>query len=460
MLKATLSEIATMSGGVLSDESLAEVFAEGISTDTRNIQANDLYIPLKGEHFDGHDFVMQALDKGACGVIWEKHRPLPDRPIPAIFVEESHEAMFQLAGSYRNKIENLKVIGLTGSNGKTTTKDIIATLLAQQYKVEKTPENLNNEIGLSKTILNLDPDCEVCVLEMGTDHMGDISLLTRIAQPDYALLLNVGDCHLETLGSKENIARAKLEILEGLKEGGFFLYNGDDISIHRVLKEFRLPSNSYSFGVEEDNDYIIEPMKYDETGNTFSLNDHIYSLPLLGEHQMYNGTCAIVIAEWLGLDYTDIAKGLTSISLTGMRNELIHLKDFSILDDSYKSNPQSLNSFLQTAYTLNQYSRKIAIIGDMLELGEDGIQIHENIGANIDSERLDYLITFGDLAYYIYTNAKDHYPEDHVFHFSEKAPLMDKIKELLIPNALVLVKASRALRLETIVEELKEYNLE
>lgn len=175
---------------------------------------------------------------------------------------------------------------------------------------------------------------------------------------------------------------------------------------------------------------------------------------------MYNGSCAIILAEWFGLDYSDIAKGLTTISLTGMRNELIHLKNFSILDDSYKSNPQSLNSFLQTAYTLDQYPRKIAVIGDMLELGEDAVKIHENIGKNIDSERLDYLICYGDLAYYIYNNAKDFYPEDHVFHFSEKEEMMEKLKELIIPGTLVLVKASRALHLETVVEELKDYTLE
>lgn len=456
MLNENLASIAEMCGGTLLNEKDGNIEINGVSTDTRSLQKGNLYLPLKGENFDGHDFLKQALDKGAAGFIWEKERELPSTDLPAVLVEESHEAMFQLATAYRNSIEGLKVIGLTGSNGKTTTKDVISALLKQQYKVEKTPANLNNEIGLSKTILDLDSDCEICVLEMGTDHMGDISLLTRIAQPDFALLLNVGDSHLETLGSKENIARAKLEILEGLKPNGFFLYNGDDIIIKRVLTEYVLPQNSYSFGTCEGNDHIIEPMKFDETGNTFSLNDHIYTIPLLGEHQMYNGSCAIILAEWFGLDYSDIAKGLTTISLTGMRNELIHLKNFSILDDSYKSNPQSLNSFLQTAYTLDQYPRKIAVIGDMLELGEDAVKIHENIGKNIDSERLDYLITYGDLAYYIYNNAKDFYPEDHVFHFSEKEEMMEKLKELIIPGTLVLVKASRALHLETVVEELRD----
>ena len=460
MLNENLARIAEMCGGTLLNEKDGNIEINGVSTDTRSLQKGNLYLPLKGENFDGHDFLKQALEKGAAGFIWEKERELPSTDLPAVLVEESHEAMFQLATAYRNSIEGLKVIGLTGSNGKTTTKDVISALLKQQYKVEKTPANLNNEIGLSKTILDLDSDCEICVLEMGTDHMGDISLLTRIAQPDFALLLNVGDSHLETLGSKENIARAKLEILEGLKPNGFFLYNGDDIIMKRVLTEYVLPQNSYSFGTSEGNDHIIEPMKFDETGNTFSLNDHIYTIPLLGEHQMYNGSCAIILAEWFGLDYSDIAKGLTTISLTGMRNELIHLKNFSILDDSYKSNPQSLNSFLQTAYTLDQYPRKIAVIGDMLELGEDAVNIHENIGKNIDSERLDYLITYGDLAYYIYNNAKDFYPEDHVFHFSEKEEMMEKLKELIIPGTLVLVKASRALHLETVVEELRDYTLE
>lgn len=269
MLKANLASIAEMCGGKLLHEKHGDIEIQGISTDTRSIEEGNFYIPLKGENFDGHNFIKQALEKGAAGFIWEKDRELPSEDLPAVLVEESHEAMFKLASAYRNSIEGLKVIGLTGSNGKTTTKDVIATLLQQQYKVEKTPENLNNEIGLSKTILNLQSDCEVCVLEMGTDHMGDISLLTRIAQPDFALLLNIGDSHLETLGTKENIARAKLEILEGLKPNGFFLYNGDDIIIKRILPEYVLPQNSYSYGTSEECDHIIEPMKFDETGNTF-----------------------------------------------------------------------------------------------------------------------------------------------------------------------------------------------
>lgn len=456
MIERKLLDIATMCNGELYNISHRDVLIKGVSTDSRSVEKDNLFIPIVGENFDGHDFAFDALDKGAGAILWEKKRFLPRNDIPVILVENSFDAMIQLAKSYRLSLD-CKVVALTGSNGKTTTKDIIAGLLKQKYKVQKTEKNYNNEYGLPKTIFSLDEDCEVAVLELGTEKFGDIALLTDICRPDYAIITNIGDSHLLKLKTKENIARAKLEILEGLNDDGIFLYNYDDPVLRKVVKEFKLPDSTLTYGTGEGCDFVIEPGTADASGTTFSLDNHIYSVPLLGYHQMYNGGIAIVIAEFFKLDYPSIAKGLTDIDLTGMRNELTHLKTFDILNDSYKSNPQSLEACLKTVYSLKGYDKKIAIIGDMLELGVNEVQIHKDIADELDPNSLDYVLTIGDLAKNIHKAAKLNFPEERCFHFDSKEDLLNHLKEILTPNTLIMVKASRARKLEEIVQDLEEY---
>src|SRR5699024_6096859 len=216
--------------------------------------------------------IYDAFEKGALCSFWQKDKPHEHINGPLILVEDTHKAMINLARKYRESID-MKVIAITGSNGKTTTKDIITSLLSEKYKVQKTIGNYNNNIGLPKTLFTFDEDCEVGVLELGMENFHEISELTSIAQPDIAIMTNIGDSHLNNLKTKENIARAKFEILEGLKEDGVFIYNGDDEILKKIVKEFKLPEKTYTFGVNPDNDYVIEPIKYDETGNTFNLNE-------------------------------------------------------------------------------------------------------------------------------------------------------------------------------------------
>lgn len=460
MIKKSLKDIAAMSKGILTDEKVSDDYITGVSTDTRTITEGCLFIPLIGENFDGHKFVNEAFKKGALCSFWQKDIPYDDINGPLILVDDTHKAMIELAKNYRNSID-MKVIAITGSNGKTTTKDIITSLLSEKFKVQKTIGNYNNNIGLPKTLFAFDENCEVGVLELGMENFKEISELTSIAQPDFAIITNIGDSHLNNLHTKENIAKAKLEILEGLKPDGVFLYNGDDEILKEVIKDYKLPEKTYTFGVNKDNDYVIDPIKYDETGNTFNLNEHVISVPLLGEHQMYNGACAVIIAKLFGLEYTDLAKGLNidNLELTGMRNELIVLPNFSILNDSYKSNPQSLNAGLNVVYSMTGYKQKIAIIGDMMGLGDEEIQIHKNIGMNINPEEIDYILTIGNSSYYLFETAKSRFPENHVFHFKTKEEVVEKAKELIVEDTLIFVKASRPMELETIVEALEEYRL-
>ena len=456
MIERKLLDIARMCDGELYNISHSDIVIKGVSTDSRTVEEGNLYIPIVGEKFDGHDFAFDALDKGASAIIWEKKRFLPRNDIPVIIVEDSFKAMTTLARSYRLSLK-CKVVALTGSNGKTTTRDIITGLLKQKYKVQYTKKNFNNEYGLPKTIFELDEDLEVAVLELGTEKFGDISLLTDICRPDYAIITNIGDSHLLQLKTRENIARAKLEILEGLDENGIFLYNYDDPILKKVVKEFKLPERTFTYGTDKDCDFVIEPGIADASGTTFTIDNHIYTIPLLGQHQMYNGGIAIVIAEFFKLDYPSIAKGLTDIDLTGMRNELIHQKNFDILNDSYKSNPQSLEACLKTVYSLKGYDKKIVVIGDMLELGEKEVEFHREIAEELDPQRLDYVLTIGALAENIYDAAKQNFPEGTCFHFESKEELLEKLKEIITPNTLVMVKASRAMKLEDIVNGLVEF---
>lgn len=456
MIERKLLDIARMCDGELYNISHGDIVIKGVSTDSRTVQKGNLYIPIVGEKFDGHDFAFDALDKGASAIIWEKKRFLPRNDLPVIIVEDSFKAMTTLARSYRLSLK-CKVVALTGSNGKTTTRDIITGLLKQKYKVQYTKKNFNNEYGLPKTIFELDQDLEVAVLELGTEKFGDISLLTDICRPDYAIITNIGDSHLLQLKTKENIARAKLEILEGLDENGIFLYNYDDPILRRVVKEFKLPERTFTYGTDKDCDFVIEPGIADASGTTFTIDNHIYTIPLLGQHQMYNGGIAIVIAEFFKLDYPSIAKGLTDIELTGMRNELIHQKNFDILNDSYKSNPQSLEACLRTVYSLKDYDKKIVVLGDMLELGDKEVEFHKEIAGELDPQQLDYVLTIGTLAENISNAAKENFPEGTCFHFDSKEELLEKLKEIITPNTLVMVKASRAMKLEEIVNGLIEF---
>jgi len=422
MLKATLGTIAKIVEGHLVTVSMKDAVIEGISTDTRNIQVNNLFIPLVGEKFDGHNFAFDAIQKGAVATLWDRKHPTPYLDAGIIVVDDTLQAYQKLASSYL-KATKAKVIGITGSNGKTGTKDILAAILEEKYRVHKTAKNLNNEIGVSKTIMEMDLDDQAIVLEMGMDHFGDIRTLTNIAKPDIAVITNIGDSHLQELGTKENIARAKFEILEGLKPDGVFIYNNDDEVLREVVKKYTIPQRIIKIGTREDSDVIIRPIRSDEEGSSFSIGEYAYSIPFIGKHQIYNVSVAITIAGLMGMDYQEIVRGLSKVKLTGMRMELMHLPSFDILNDCYKSNPQSLTSCIETVYTMKGYKNKILILSDMLELGEDERRLHFFVGEKIDRDKIDYVICIGDLAKEIYNGANRNFNVNHLFHFETNDPI-------------------------------------
>lgn len=455
MLKATLETIAKIVGGNLVTTSMKDVIVEGVSTDTRDIKLHNLFIPLVGAKYDGHTFAFDAIKKGAIATLWDKNHPTPYLDAGIIVVDDTLKAYQKLANSYL-KATKSKVIGITGSNGKTGTKDILASILKENFRVHKTAKNLNNEIGVPKTIMEMDLDDEAIVLEMGMERFGEISVLTNIANPDIAVITNIGDSHLLELGTKENIARAKFEILEGLKPDGIFIFNNDDDILRKVIREYSIPQRIIKIGTREDSDVIIRPIRSDESGSSFSIGEYAYSIPFIGKHQIYNVSVAITIAGLLGMDYASIVKGLSKVKLTGMRMELMHLPSFDVLNDCYKSNPQSLMSCIETVYTMKGYKNKILILSDMLELGENEEKLHFNVGEKIDRDRIDYVICVGDLAKEIYNGANRNFNVKNLFYFETKGEVIEKVREIISEDTLIMVKGSRGMKLEEIIEKLKE----
>lgn len=450
-----------MCGGTGLNSQYKDLRIEGVSTDSRTIKPGQLFIPIKGENFNGHDFITMAIGKGAVAALWNKEEPRPDNDFPFIIVEDTVAGLQNLAKSYRSQLST-KVIGITGSNGKTSTKDILASLLKTQYKTHKTEANFNNYIGLPMTILEMEEDTEMAVLEMGMDNFGQIELLTSIARPDAAIITNIGEAHLEGLKTQENIAKAKLEILKGLKPNDLFLYYGDDSTLKKVIDNASLDYNVKTYGTETSNDYQAEVIFVNESGDSFNIRkplDKDFFIPMLGEHQVLNATAAIAVAEYFGISLENIEKGLLSIEKTSMRNEIVKANGFTILNDSYKSNPSSVLAALDTMYNMPDYDQKIVVLGDMQGLGDDEINMHKEIGLKIDPNQIDYVITCGPLSKYIAETAKINLGKDRVIafdDFEDKSKIVEKIKELVKPNALVLTKGSRALQMEDITKRLTE----
>lgn len=458
MIKRKLKDIELMVKGLGLKKEYEDLYIEGVSTDSRTIGKGQLFIPLIGENFNGHSFIEQAIKKGAIASLWDKSQPIPELDFPFILVEDTLIALQQLAKEYREQL-NVKVIGITGSNGKTTTKDIIASILSTKYKTKKTKGNYNNLIGAPLTLLELDEDTEVSVVEMGTDKFGEISILTSIAKPDVAIITNIGEAHLEDLKTPENIAKAKLEILEGLSKDGLFIYWGDDPILKKIIKDMVIEQKITTYGIEEPNDYQCELGLVDENGISFKLkkpDEEDFFLPMLGKHNMYNATAAIAVARYFDIPFNLVREGLYHVEKTGMRNELVYAEGFTILNDSYKSNPSSVLAALDTLYHMDQYSQKIAVLGDMLGLGEDEIAMHENIGRKIDPEKIDYLFTIGPFAEYIAKTAKIKFEKDKIISCVNKPQLIKRLKKVIKPKSIILVKASRPLELEEVVDKLKE----
>lgn len=425
----------------------------GVCIDSRKVVEGNLYIPVHGEKFNGHAFVAQAIEHGAIATLWNRNEPNPPTDIVVILVDDTTAGLQALAAAYRLQLD-MRVVGITGSNGKTSTKDILASVLAKKFITQKTLGNFNNEIGVPLTLLSLSENVEVAVIEMGMENLGELSFLTHMVKPDIAILTNIGTAHLENLGSIEQIAKAKLEIIEGLCEHGLFICNGDQSTLMDEMKKTVIPGYIHirTFGTLVDNDYVVSQVTQKMDGLVFTINEasNSYALDMLGKHQAMNATAAYIAAKSLGMEPEDIQKGFSTIEKTGLRNELVQVKDCLILNDSYKSNPQSALAALDTMEEFD-YTYKIAILGDMLELGETSDMIHYTLGKDLAKYHLNEILTIGDMACYITQGARDNVTGATIKHFVNKESLLRYLLPYRNKECMILVKGSRGMKLDELV---------
>lgn len=424
--------------------------------DSRKKTPDGLFVPIKGDRFDGHDFLFQAIENGAAAALWRESRPLPDKlppDFPLFLVKDTLEALQSLAKSYLRECAP-KVVAVTGSNGKTTTKDMIDSVLGTVYKTFKTQGNFNNHIGLPLTILAMPEDTEVLILEMGMNHFGELTFLSQLAEPDVAVITNIGESHIEFLGSREGIAKAKLEIVKGLKDGGTLVIDGDEpLLAHVRTKAFRILSCGYNEGA----DLWITDMHERMDGYTFSVNHEsgTYKVPVLGKHNVKNAVYSIAVGEQLGLSAVKIKEGLERLKLTKMRFELVDGQNGALLvNDCYNASPTSMKAALETLKALPRFERRVAVLGDMYELGKDEEALHKQV-AEVIGAPITHIVTIGAKGKWIADALRPDKSGLVIRSFETKALALPFLRTLLEDKTVMLFKASRLLELEKLVEELR-----
>ena len=436
-----------------------ELEVENFSKDTRTIQKGDIYIGIKGEKFDGSNFWNQALDAGATAVLIsniqiskEEKEKYKDKTI--IQVEDTLEALYEIA-KYKRNLYNIPVIAVTGSVGKTSTKDIIASVVSQKYKTLKTEGNNNNNIGLPLTILKL-KDHEALIVEMGMNHLGEISLLTNIAKPTLAVITNIGTSHIGHLGSRENILKAKLEILEGMKIPIVIINNDNDL-LHKWYEENKEKIEIHTYGINNSSDVIAEKIELGEEKSKFvakTLSEKVnIDVPVGGEHFVYNALCGFLVGKVLGLTLKEIQNGISKFELTKKRMDIRALKNgATLINDSYNASYESMKASLK--YLSNRTDlRKIAVLGDMLELGKFSKELHEKVGEEVANNNIDILICRGEFAKDIISKASKN-KKTQCIMLQNNEEIFSKLKEILREGDVVLIKASNGMKFYEICQKL------
>ena len=433
-----------------------------VKIDTRKITNGDCYVGIKGEKNDGNLFYMEALKKGATIAILDNYKVsgddlnyLKENNKSIVVVKNTIKALGSLA-KYKRSLFTSPVVAITGSAGKTSTKDIIYSVLKEKYDVHKTIGNQNNHLGLPLTILALDEKKEMLVLEMGMNHEGEISYLTNIAKPDVAVITNVGTAHIGNLGSRENILKAKLEILEGLNDDGTLIINNDNDLLHNWYLKNKDKYHIITIGINNKSDFTATNIYLEEDGSTFTCMNTSYEVPVGGEHFIYNALSAIAVASIFNVPSESVKKGILNFELSSNRMNIINdeIKDITLIDDSYNANFDSMSYAIKYLSSLD--GRLIAVLGTMKELGAYSESLHRKIGKLIYEEEIDILITVGDDALFINKEAESlGFNKDSSYHFDSNNDAINTIKSLLNSEDRILIKASNSLNFNEIVDSLK-----
>lgn len=449
MQRMNINDILTATGGRLicgnGDFEISE-----ITTDSRKAGVNMLFVPILGENNDGHDFIGSAFENGADAVI--THRDIPEIPGKNIVrVEDTRVAFGDIARFYKQKY-NLPTVGITGSVGKTTTKDMISAVLAMKYNTLKTQGNFNNDIGLPLTIFRLEQKHEMAVIEMGMSHMGEIHYLASIARPDVAVITNIGMSHIENLGSQENIWKSKMQICDFFDENGLLVVNGDDEFLRRGSDKCKV----ISYGIENKNcDLVAEDIEnLGIDGTKFKVRvdgeRHEVYVKIPGVHNVYNALCAIAVGRHFGVSMKDIIDGIREFLLTNMRMEIKNSGGIYFINDCYNASPDSMRAALKVLKDMRS-ARKIAVLGDVLEMG--GFAEKALYGVGLEMDGVDVLVTVGENSKYIAKGAKLSGVET-VVSFDANNEAIYYLEENIKEGDAVLIKASRGMHFEEITEAL------
>ncbi len=452
MEKITLKEIAYALGA----KAVGEADITEICIDTRKITKGCLFICIRGERFDAHNFADEAKEKGVAALMVDHQL---DVDIPQVIVDDTSAAMLSLSNWYRRKFV-LPVVGLTGSVGKTTTKEFIALVLGAKYKTLKTQGNLNNEIGVPQMLFRLDYQTEAAVIEMGMNHFGEIDRLSKAVEPTVALITNIGVSHIENLGSREGILKAKTEILAGMKHGCPLILNGDDDMLQTVDLGDDYPIITYAVKNTPNADFIADNIIEADGKTTFTVSfcNHTVqqeiTIPTIGIHNVYNALAAFAVGYVLHVDYQAAADALAAYVPEGMRQKSVNFNGMTCIEDCYNASPDSMRAALTTLAN-TEGNRKIAVLADMLELGAYSKQAHMSVGEMVVQNKIDYLFAYGEMAQNIVDTAKE-LGMKNAYHFENKAELSEKLIELIRKGDTIIFKASRGMKLEDVINKVYE----
>ena len=456
MKNLTLENIAkAVEGKLFHGENIpADTEAEGVVIDSRQVGKNYIFVAIKGEHVDGHDFVRDVFEKDALAMIAEREL---DTDRPYILVESSLEALKKLAAYYREGLDT-KIVGITGSVGKTSTKEFISSVLGQKYKVLKTEGNFNNEIGVPLTLFKIRDFHEVAVIEMGISDFGEMHRLSYMVRPDICVMTNIGLCHLENLGSRDGILKAKSEIFDFASRDAVAVLNMDDDKLYSV-KEVKNRKPVY-YGMNRNADVYAESV---EANGIYGTKAVIFlkkedkkievKIPLPGKYMVYNAMAAATVGEILGLGAEEIRQGIENIQSVGGRLHIIETEKYTIIDDCYNANPVSVRSSLDVLN--NAEERKVAILGDMFELGADEKKLHYQLGEYFKEKQIDMAVLAGELSENTYQGIRDSGAATQVYYYKTLEDLLEYLDIMVQEKDVILVKASHSMHFEKIVEKLR-----
>lgn len=454
-MKLTLHEVAKVVGAKNTVAEFDDVPLRQAEFDSRKIAVGDLFVPLKGAR-DGHEFIETAFANGAVATLSEKEI----EGYPYVLVDDCLVAFQMLAQYYLDKL-GVDVIAVTGSNGKTTTKDMIAAILSTTYKTYKTQGNYNNEIGLPYTALHMPDDTEKIVLEMGQDHMGDIELLSKIAKPHISVVTLIGEAHLEFFGSRDKIAKGKMQITEGMNSDGILIVPDDPI-----IEDY-LPDNMMVIRFGDNEEISVQDLQEEKDSLTFRtsiLSLSIY-LPVPGKYNATNAVVAACVGKLLAVEEEDIVDALANLELTGNRTQWKKAANGAdILSDVYNANPTAMKLILETfsAIPASKTGKKIAVLADMKELGSESVQMHTGMMSSLSPNAIDHLVFYGEDIADLATLASQAFPANQVAYFKKTATedqfedMLVYIKNILQPADQILLKGSNSMNLAKVVEELEQ----